>query len=87
MISSEWDILDLYFKDHKYPFTGHHLDSYRDFIKSKIPYIIKSYNPITMIKYDDFDNIIMKVDFFASFQRACFHFGAMLNFGLIVVQS
>ena len=62
MISSEWDILDLYFKDHKYPFTGHHLDSYRDFIKSQIPYIIKSYNPITMIKYDDYDNITMKVD-------------------------
>jgi len=64
MISSEWDILDLYFKDHKYPFTGHHLDSYRDFIKSQIPYIIKSYNPITMIKYDDFDNITMKVDLY-----------------------
>ena len=64
MITNEWDILDLYFKDHKYPFTGHHLDSYRDFIKSQIPYIIKSYNPITMIKYDDFDNITMKVDVF-----------------------
>ena len=64
MISSEWDILDLYFKDHKYPFTGHHLDSYRDFIKSQIPYIIKSYNPITMIKYDDYDNIIMKIDLY-----------------------
>ena len=64
MISNEWDILDLYFKDHKYPFTGHHLDSYRDFIKSQLPYIIKSYNPITMIKYDDFDNVIMKVDLY-----------------------
>ena len=64
MISSEWDILDLYFKDHKYPFTGHHLDSYRDFIKSQIPYIIKSYNPITMIKYDDYDNITMKVNLY-----------------------
>ena len=62
MINSEWDILDLYFKDHKYPFTGHHLDSYRDFVKSQIPYIIKSYNPITMIKYDDNQNVIMKVD-------------------------
>jgi len=62
MINSEWDILDLYFKDHKYPFTGHHLDSYRYFVKTQIPYIIKSYNPITMIKYDDNENIIMKVD-------------------------
>ena len=62
MVNNEWDILDLYFKDHKYPFTGHHLDSYRDFIKNQIPYIIKSYNPITMIKYDDSQNMKMKVD-------------------------
>ena len=62
MINNEWDILDLYFKDHKYPFTGHHLDSYRDFIKNQIPFIIKSYNPITMIKYDDSQNMKMKVD-------------------------
>ena len=55
-------ILDLYFKNHKYPFTSHHLDSFREFIKTYIPQTIKSYNPITMIKYDDFGNIIMQVD-------------------------
>ncbi|WP_396189524.1 hypothetical protein, partial [Flavobacterium sp.] len=59
---NEWDILDIYFQNHKYPFTSHHLDSYREFIKTHIPQIIKSYNPITMIKYDDSNNIIMKVD-------------------------
>ena len=32
MINNEWDILDLYFKNHRYPFSGHHLDSYRNFI-------------------------------------------------------
>ena len=37
---NEWNILDLYFKNHKYPFTSHHLDSYRDFIKNNIPNII-----------------------------------------------
>ena len=58
----EWDILDLYFKNHKYPFTGHHLDSYRDFIKNNIPNIVKSYNPITMIKYNDNGLMIMKVE-------------------------
>ena len=56
MINNEWDILDLYFKNHRYPFSGHHLDSYREFIKNQIPYIIKSYNPITMIKYDESDD-------------------------------
>ena len=65
MINNEWDILDLYFKDHKYPFTGHHLDSYRNFVKVKIPEIIKSNNPITMIKMDDSNkNLVVKVDIY-----------------------
>jgi hypothetical protein len=46
IINNEWDILDLYFKNHRYPFTGHHLDSYREFIKNQIPFIVKSYNPL-----------------------------------------
>lgn len=61
---NEWDILDLYFQNHKYPFTSHHLDSYRELIKTHIPNIVKSFNPITMIKYDDFNNVIMKTDVF-----------------------
>jgi len=52
---NDWEIIDLYFKNHKYPFTNHHLDSYRELIKSYIPKTISSYNPITMIKYDDND--------------------------------
>ena len=40
----DWEILDLYFKDHKYPFTNHHLDSFRELIKTYIPQTIKSYN-------------------------------------------
>jgi len=62
--NNEWNILDLYFKNHKYPFTNHHLDSYREFIKKHIPNIIKEYNPITMIKYDDKNNVIMRTDVF-----------------------
>ena len=64
MINNEWDILDLYFKNHRYPFTGHHLDSYREFIKNQIPFIIKSYNPITMIKYDDNKDEVFKIEIF-----------------------
>jgi DNA-directed RNA polymerase beta subunit len=64
MINNEWDILDLYFKNHRYPFTGHHLDSYREFIKNQIPTIIKSYNPITMIKYDDDKDEVFKIEIF-----------------------
>ena len=60
---NDWGILDLYFKDHKYPFTNHHLDSYRELIKTYIPQTIKSYNPITMIKFDEKkQDVIMKVD-------------------------
>jgi DNA-directed RNA polymerase II subunit RPB2 len=60
----DWGIIDLYFKNHKYPFTNHHLDSYRELIKTYIPKTISSYNPITMIKYDENDKTkkIMQVD-------------------------
>ena len=64
IINNEWDILDLYFKNHRYPFTGHHLDSYREFIKNQIPFIVKSYNPITMIKYNDNKEEIFKIEIF-----------------------
>ena len=52
----EWNILDTYFKNHKYPFTKHHLDSFRQFMKMYIPTIINSYNPIEMIKINDTDD-------------------------------
>ena len=61
---NDWEIIDLYFKNHKYPFTNHHLDSYRELIKSYIPKTISSFNPITMIKYDENDKSkkIMQAD-------------------------
>jgi DNA-directed RNA polymerase II subunit RPB2 len=69
-MNNEWNILDLYFKNHKYPFTNHHLDSFREFIKTYIPHTIKSYNPITMIKYDNLNNIIMQVDIYIGGENA-----------------
>ena len=62
--NNEWHILDSYFKSHRYPFTGHHLDSYREFIKNQIPAIIKSYNPITMTKYNDNKEEVFKIEIF-----------------------
>jgi len=59
---NELDILDFFFKNHKYPFTSHHLDSYKELLKTYIPNTIKSYNPITMIKYDNFNKEIVRVD-------------------------
>ena len=55
------DILDLYFKDHKYPLVSHQLDSYREFLRTYIPNIICSNNPITMIKTEN-DKIIFKLE-------------------------
>lgn len=55
------DFLNLYFNDHKYPLTSHQLDSYREFLRTHIPNIIKSGNPITMIKPEDQNGIRIDV--------------------------
>jgi DNA-directed RNA polymerase beta subunit len=49
------EFLNKYFNDHKYPLTSHQLDSYREFLRTNIPNIIKSGNPITMIKNENTD--------------------------------
>ena len=46
-----YNLIDLYFKEHFYPFTKHHIDSYREFLRKYVPDIIKTYNPITMLKF------------------------------------
>lgn len=58
----EWSILDAYFQDHMYPFTKHHLDSYKQFLKVYIPQTIRSYNPITMIKFGEENDEAVKVE-------------------------
>lgn len=45
-----WKVLDSYYKDHAYPSTQHHLDSFREFLRVQIPRTIRLYNPMTMIK-------------------------------------
>lgn len=58
----EWKVITSYFQDHMYPFTKHHLDSFREFLKTHIPKTIQTYNPITMIKYDDHQQVQLKVE-------------------------
>jgi DNA-directed RNA polymerase II subunit RPB2 len=55
------DIVDLYFKDHKYPLVSHQLDSYREFLRTHIPNIICSNNPISMIKTVN-DKTVLKIE-------------------------
>jgi DNA-directed RNA polymerase II subunit RPB2 len=62
IIMDEWKLLDVYFRDHMYPFTKHHLDSFRQFLKVHIPETIKSYNPITMLKLNNEGEESFKVD-------------------------
>lgn len=57
-----WSILDTYFRDHLYPFTKHHLDSYREFLRTHIPNTIRSFNPITMIKEDASGDETLRVE-------------------------
>ena len=39
-----WNVIYTYFKDNKNYISRHHLDSYNDFIKNKIPQTLKQYN-------------------------------------------
>ena len=61
-----YSILTTYFKDHHYPFTKHHIDSYREFLRRHIPETIASFNPITMVKLDDDnpDKLKVKIELF-----------------------
>lgn len=61
-MEDEWNVINAYFHDHMYPFTKHHLDSFREFLRRHIPKTIQTYNPITMIKYDDHQQVQLQVD-------------------------
>ena len=43
-------LLDQYFQTTPYPYTRHHLDSYNQFLESDLPTIIKSQNPLIVVK-------------------------------------
>lgn len=43
-------ILNSYFKTHPYPFTGHHISSYDQFLSDALPSIIRARNPILILK-------------------------------------
>ena len=60
-----WKVIDTFFNYDRYYLTKHHLDSYDDFIKNKIPQTFKQYNP--QILYKEFDKEIQSiVDYYKS---------------------
>jgi len=66
MDKKAYQLLDTYFRDHFYPFTKHHIDSYREFLRKYIPDVIRSYNPITMVKFHNNkeEDLELKVEIF-----------------------
>ena len=59
-----WQLIDTYFREHAYPFTRHHIESFRQFLKHNVPLTITSYNPIVMVKYDTQGAEDFKVELF-----------------------
>ncbi len=54
-IQQPWNIdgrqlLDIYFKTNAYPYTRHHIDSYDQFLQKDMQLVIKSQNPIIILK-------------------------------------
>jgi DNA-directed RNA polymerase II subunit RPB2 len=53
-------LIDKYFKTNEYPYTRHHIQSFDQFIKKDMPSIIRSNNPILLlkdyIKHSSFEN-------------------------------
>jgi len=60
----QWQVMDAYFKSHVYPLTKHHIDSYREFLRNYIPSVIRTFNPITMIKLNTKGDPILTVKVF-----------------------
>lgn len=48
--SDTWKVIDSYFQSNPYFLTSHQLESFNDFISSKIPQTIKQLNPLTIFK-------------------------------------
>lgn len=59
-----WNIIDSYFENNPYFLTKHHLESYNDFVSNKIRTIIKSLNPILVIKHQDNGQITHEIEVF-----------------------
>ena len=47
---SSWNLINLYFSTNPLHISSHHLKSYNYFVNNKIPIVIRSLNPITIIK-------------------------------------
>lgn len=51
----DWKVIDSYFLSNKKYITNHHIFSFDTFLTNKIPYIVQTLNPFTVVKTDDND--------------------------------
>ena len=52
-VNHDWKLIDEYFKSNEHYISQHHIHSFNDFIENKIPYMIKTLNPFTILKTDE----------------------------------
>lgn len=55
MSRQAWDIFDKYFNSGNNFISNHHIESFNHFVDHTIPYTIKTFNPIQVIKHDPND--------------------------------
>jgi DNA-directed RNA polymerase II subunit RPB2 len=60
--SDTWNVIDTYFKTNPYFLTKHHLESWNDFVNSKITNTIKVLNPFVVLKNQDNGNIVHEIN-------------------------
>ena len=59
-----WSILNAYYQEHPHFLTQHHLDSFNDFMGSKLQETVRSMNPVSMVREDPTDKKVYSVDIY-----------------------
>ena len=57
-----WNVIDVYYKSNTHYLTRHHIDSYNDFVLSKIPYTVETLNPFIIVKDDSKYRVEIHID-------------------------
>ena len=57
-----WNVIDVYYKSNTHYLTRHHIESYNDFVLSKIPYTIETLNPFIIVKDDSKYRVEINID-------------------------
>lgn len=64
-----WRVIDRYFKTNPYFLTKHHLDSWNDFVSTKISSTIRVLNPFVILKNQDNGKVTHEINIFVGGQN------------------